>query len=44
MPNAGMNVNRGFEDAPQTITMKSKMDSLPDDDDINFDKPIDTPF
>lgn len=44
MPNAGMNVNRGFEDAPQTITMKSKMDSLPDDDDINFDRPIDTPF
>lgn len=41
MPNAGMNVNREFEQEPQTITMKSKMD----DDDFNFNKPVDdSPF
>ena len=42
--NIGMAVNRNFDEGTQTITMKSKMDNLPDEDDINFDKPIDEPF
>jgi replicative DNA helicase len=43
-PNAGMNVNRQFEEEPQTFTMKSKMNDA-DDDDFNLDKPMnDAPF
>ncbi len=44
VPNAGMTVNRGFDEAPQTITLSSKMDSMTDDDDFDFNRPIDSPF
>jgi replicative DNA helicase len=40
----GISANRNFDETPQTITIKSKMDSLPDDDDYDFSRPIDDPF
>jgi replicative DNA helicase len=44
MQGSGITANREFEHAPNTITRQSKMDSMSDDDDYNFDKSEDVPF
>ena len=41
---SSLSANREFEHAPNTITIPSKMDSMTDDDDYNFDKSEDVPF
>ena len=39
--NAGMSMNRGFDESPRTITLGSNMNNVPDED---FNGPDETPF
>lgn len=44
MQGTSISANRDFESAPNTITVQSKMDTMSDADDFNFDKSEDVPF
>jgi len=44
MQGTSISHNRSFESSTNTVTVQSKMDTMPDDDEYDFDKPSGVPF